>query len=45
MDFFSKIDKIFYAEQQSKYGVEKLFPFYYNPEKKDKFYIAIVLLH
>lgn len=44
-DFFSKIDKIFCAEQQSKYGIEeKLFPVYYNPEKRIKLFQGDSLL-
>lgn len=35
---FSKIDKIFCAEQEAEYQQGRLVPFYYNPDKKIKLF-------
>ncbi|MFN3466584.1 MAG: DNA-methyltransferase [Candidatus Brocadiales bacterium] len=37
-DVFNEIDNLFCAEQHTKYGQEKLFPFYYNSERKIKLF-------
>lgn len=37
-DVFNEIDNLFCAEQHAKYGQEKLFPFYYNSERKIKLF-------
>jgi hypothetical protein len=37
-DIFSKIDKMFCAEQEAEYQQEKIVPFYHNPDKKIKLF-------
>lgn len=37
-DVFSKIDKMFCAEQEAEYQQRKIVPFYHNPDKKIKLF-------
>ena len=44
-DIFSKIDKMFCAEQEAEYQQRKLVPFYHNPDKKIKLFQGDSLIY